>query len=96
MSEVYKGMIENKEILDKITKVAFDNVNSDKSGLITREQLGFMMNQLANDLGHPNFLENEVIEVFDYLDIEKKGSLNFENFKVLMKDVLKAMDNKSS
>ena len=96
MSESYKDMLEDEEKINTITKVAFDNVNADKSGLITREQLGNMMNQLANDLGRENILESEVNEVFDYLDTEKKGSLNFDNFKVLMRDVLKAMTKKSS
>ena len=50
-----------------------------------------MMNQISNDLRYEIPPQNEVDEVFDYLDSKKQGALSFDDFKVLIKDVLKNM-----
>ena len=91
MAELYKSMLENDVKFDKISKIAFDNVNNDKSGAINKEQLEKLMNQISTDLGYDIPLANEVDEVFDYLDKDKKGFLSYDDFKVLMKDIFKAI-----
>jgi len=96
MAEQLKKILEDEEKLNEIVKVAFDNVNTDKSGKISKEQLGSMMSQISKDLGHEGPQQKEIDEVFDYLDSKKTNSLDTDDFKVLIKDVLKNMIKKLS
>ena len=91
MAEEYKIILKDEEKINEITRVAFDNVNTDKSGAIDKNQLESMMNQIFSDLSNELPSKKEVDDVFDYLDSNKKGSLNFDDFKVLIKDVIKSM-----
>ena len=91
MAETYKKILEDEEKINEIAKVAFDNVNTDKSGAIDKTQLESMMNQIFSDLSNELPTKKEVDEVFDYLDSNKKGSLTFDDFKVLIKDVIRSM-----
>ena len=96
MAEQLKKILEDEEKLNEIVKVAFDNVNTDKSGKISKEQLGSMMSQISKDLGHEGPQQIEIDEVFNYLDSKKANSLDTDDFKVLIKDVLKNMIKKLS
>ena len=96
MAEQLKKILEDEEKLNEIVKVAFDNVNTDKSGKISKEQLGSMMSQIAKDLGDEGPQQTEIDEVFNYLDAKKTNSLDTDDFKVLIKDVLKNMIKKLS
>ena len=91
MAEQLQKVLEDEEKLNEIAKVAFDNVNTDHSGAINKSQLQTMMNQISNDLGFELPPENEVNDVFEYLDSKKQGSLSFDDFKVLIQDVIKNM-----
>ena len=91
MAEAYVKILEDEEKLDEIAKIAFDNVNTNKSGEIDKSQLESMMNQIFSDLSNELPTKKEVEEVFDYLDSKKKGTLSLEDFKVLVKDIIKSM-----
>ena len=91
MAEIYKQILENEDKLNEITRVAFDNVNTSKSGEIDKEQLHLMINQICSDLSNELPTDKEIDEIFDYLDSNKKGSLSFEDFKILIKDVINSM-----
>ena len=91
MAEAYVKILEDEEKLDEISKIAFDNVNTNKSGEIDKSQLESMMNQIFSDLSNELPTKKEVDEVFDYLDSKKKGTLSLEDFKVLVKDIIKSM-----
>ena len=91
MAEVYKKILEDEEKINEVAKAAFDNVNTDKSGQIDKNQLESMMNQIFSDLSNELPSKKEVDDVFDYLDSNKKGTINFEDFKVLIKDVIKSI-----
>ena len=96
MAEQLKKILEDEEKLNEIVKTAFDNVNTDKSGKINKEQFGSMMSQISKDLGHEGPQQTEIDEVFNYLDSKKNNSLDTDDFKVLIKDVLKNMIKKLS
>ena len=91
MAEIYKKILENEEKFNEIAKVAFDNVNSNNSGEIDKQQLGTMINQVFNDLSNELPTQKEIDEIFDYLDKNKKGIITLEEFKVLVKDIIKSM-----
>ena len=91
MAEAYKKILEDEEKLNQIVKVGFDNVDTEKTGEIKKEQLESMMNQIFTDLLNELPSKKEVDEVFNYLDKNKKGSLNFDDFKIFVKDIIKSM-----
>lgn len=89
MAEQLKKILEDEEKLNEIVKVAFDNVNTDKSGKISKEQLGSMMSQISKDLGHEGPQQLEIDEVFNYLDSKKVTFLILMTLKYLLKMFLK-------
>lgn len=49
------------------------------------------MVQIANDMGAEPPTKDDVIEVLEHLDSDKSGKISFDEFKVLIRDVLEAM-----
>ena len=96
MAELYKKVLEDKEKLNEIVKNAFDNVDKDKTGKISKDQLQSMMNQIYSDISHELPSKEKVDDVFDYLDTKKKGYINIEDFKVLVVDVIKSVIEEAS
>ena len=74
-----------------MAKVAFDSVDTDKSGQIDSKELSILMTGISNDLGIAPPSNEEMKEVLDHLDSDKSGKIDFDEFVVLIKDVLTAM-----
>lgn len=91
MVEVIKEILADEKKLNEVVKVAFDSVNSDKTGEINHSQFEAVMIQVSKDLGTEPPSSEEVNEVIKHLDTNKDGLISFEEFKVLIKDVLNAM-----
>ena len=54
------------------------------------------MNQIANDLGNSLPSKSDVESVFRRLDINNDGLIDFNEFKVLMRDVFMALAKRIS
>ena len=91
MAGIYKAILKDEEKLNEITRIAFDNVNTDESGEINKSQLESMMYQVFSDISHELPSSKDVDDVFGYLDSTKKGTISFEEFKVLIKDIIKSV-----
>ncbi len=91
MSKAIKDILSNEKKFVEVAKVAFDSVDSDKSGQIDSSELEQVMSQIANDMGAEKPSKEDVNEVLDHLDTDKSGKISFDEFKVLIKDVLEAM-----
>ena len=52
------------------------------------------MQQISGDLGTEPPTKEEVQEVLQHLDTDKSGKIDFNEFVVLIRDVLKAMVSK--
>ena len=89
MSDAIKAILEDEKKLKEVAKVAFDSVDTDKSGQIDQEELSKVMAQISGDLGVDPPSKEEV--VLNHLDTDKSGKIDFNEFLVLIKDVLKAM-----
>lgn len=79
--------------LKKITKAAFDAVDSDKSGYLEPNELEIVMNNVAKDIGADPPTKEEVADVLKELDTNKDGKISMEEFQVLIKQVLEVMAN---
>ena len=91
MSDAIKDILNDAKKLREVAKVAFDSVDTDRSGLIDQEELEKVMAQISQDMGAEPPSKEDVKEVLEHLDTDHSGKIDFEEFKVLIKDVLTAM-----
>ena len=88
-----QNILNNESKFNQVAKVAFDSVDTDRSGQIDSKELETVMNQVAKDMDADPPKAEDVKEVLDHLDSDKSGKLSFEEFKVLIRDVLVAMSS---
>ena len=91
MSKAIREILKSQTKFNEVAKIAFDSVDSDKSGLIDASELEKIMVQIAADMGADPPTKEDVIEVMEHLDEDKSGKIDFSEFKVLIRDVLEAM-----
>lgn len=91
MSKAIKDILANEKKFNEVAKVAFDSVDTDKSGQIDGNELEKVMVQIASDMGADPPTKEDVMEVLEHLDEDKSGKIDFSEFKVLIRDVLEAM-----
>ena len=91
MAEAIKEILNNENKLKEVARVAFESVDTDKSGQIDQNELSKVMAQISGDIGAEPPTAEEVQEVLTHLDTDKSGKIDFNEFLVLIKDVLKAM-----
>ncbi len=75
----------------EVAKQAFKSVDIDGSGEIDDKELEMIMIKLSAELGAELPSSEDVKEVMDYLDTDKSGTISFDEFKVLILDVLEAL-----
>ena len=91
MSKAIKEILSNEKKFTEVAKVAFDSVDTDKTGQIDGNELEKVMVQIASDMGADPPTKEDVMEVLEHLDEDKSGKIDFNEFKVLIRDVLEAM-----
>ena len=91
MSDAIKEILNNEKKLNEVAKVAFDSVDTDRSGQIDQEELEKVMGQISQDMGAEPPTKEDVKEVMEHLDTDHSGQIDFEEFSQLIKDVLSAM-----
>jgi len=91
MSKTALEILKSKEKFNEFAKKQFDFVDTDRSGLIDASQLEKSMVQIAIDIGADPPTKDDVLEVMEHLDGEKSGAIDFDEFKIIIKDVLNAM-----
>ena len=91
MAEAIKEILSNENKFNEVAKVAFDSVDTDNSGQIDASELEQVMIQISSDMGADAPSKEDVMQVLDHLDEDKSGKVNFDEFKVLIRNVLEAM-----
>jgi Ca2+-binding EF-hand superfamily protein len=91
MSKAIKDILNNDKKFTEIARIAFDSVDTDKSGTIDAQELEKVMVQIATDMGAEPPTKEDVLEVLQHLDADNSGKIDFNEFKVLIRDVLEAM-----
>ena len=86
-----KDIINDENKLREIARAAFDSVDTDKSGNIDNKELSKVMEGISKDLGIEPPSEAEVQEVLKHLDTDNSGTIEFNEFVVLIKDVLSSL-----
>ena len=91
MSKSIKDILNNEQKFQEVAKMAFDSVDTDKSGQIDASELEKIMSQIATDMGSDPPTKEDVMEVLKYLDDDQSGKISFNEFQKLIRDVLTAM-----
>ena len=77
--------------LNRITRIVFNSVDKDGSGLIDINELGLVMNTISRDMGLPLPSKSEIREVFELLDTDNSGTITLKEFKVLIQSILESL-----
>mmetsp|Transcript_2750 Transcript_2750/g.2818 ORF Transcript_2750/g.2818 Transcript_2750/m.2818 type:complete len:97 (+) Transcript_2750:3-293(+) len=88
MNDVILNILQNEKKFLQVTRTAFEIVDLDKSGSIDMKELETVMKIIAGDFGSELPTRDEVTEVMNCLDADCSGSVEFEEFKFFMKEVL--------
>ena len=91
MSDAIKEILNNEKKLREVAKVAFDSVDTDRSGQIDQEELEKVMTQISQDMGAEPPSKEDVKEVLEHLDTDHSGKIDFEEFRILIREVLSAL-----
>ena len=91
MSDAIKEILNNEKKLNEVAKVAFDSVDTDRSGQIDQEELEKVMAQISQDMGAEPPSKEDVKEVLEHLDEDHSGKIEFKEFQLLITDILKAL-----
>ena len=89
--EVIKGIIEDENKLNILTQIAFQSVDIDGSGNIEQPELEKIMAQICMDMGAEIPSKEDVQEVLDDLDSDGNKTIDKDEFKVFIRDILKGM-----
>ena len=86
MSKAIKDILSNEKKLNEVAKVAFDSVDTDKSGQIDEQELEKVMAQIASDMGAdpPSKEEDEYDEIVEQFkeEINKISSYSYNTQKI--------------
>ena len=91
MSSYIEHIINDEELLQQISDMAFQSVDTDNSGHIDDKELDKIMAQIANDMGAEPPTKENVKEVLKDLDSDGNGAINPEEFTKLIKNILTAL-----
>ena len=85
-----KKVLTNKKKVDKITKVIFDMVDKDGSGLIDLTEFEVVMTNISSDMGMKIPSLSEIKTIFNTLDVDLSGLISTKEFKLLIISILEA------
>lgn len=91
MTRAIKDILYNEKKLNDVTRVAFDAIDTDKSGKIDTSEIKEIMERIAVEMGTDRPTKEDVEAVIKNLDQDQSGTVEFEEFKVLIKDILESM-----
>ena len=88
MVEAIKEILSDDEAINKITRLAFDKIDADGSGHLDLKELETIMLRISADMGVEPPKPQDIEEVFKGIDRDDDGSIDYEEFSLLIKNVL--------
>ena len=86
-----RELLKNPEQVDKVARLAFQQVDTDKSGYVTRDELEVLMKKIATDCDIKTPTASEVDDAMKAIDANGDGQISVEEFKVLIVAILSAI-----
>lgn len=85
-----QAILNNPAEFDKIAKQGYEEVDTNKSGLIDFEEIGAILKNFAKLNGLPAPSKADIEGVFKKLDKDANGKIDFPEFKVFFKTYLES------
>lgn len=83
-----EAILNDQTQLNRLVYVAMKTIDANDSGSLDMSELGNIMRQVALDVGENIPSNSDIKEVFEELDRNKDGLIDFEEFKELIIRVL--------
>ena len=88
MVEAIKEILSDNNEFNNLTKLAFDKVDTDRSGTIDKTELIEIMKRVSEDMGVNPEDEEALEEQFKMVDRDNSGYIDFGEFSALMQKLL--------
>lgn len=87
-----RKLLSNENLLNEVTKKAFNIVDKDLSGYIDYEEFSLLIREISEkgDLDQPS--SEEIRQIFDILDLDKSGNIGIDEFKYLILRIIEIED----
>ena len=90
MSDAIKAILQDEQKFNEVARKAFDSVDIDGSGQIESSEIAGLLVQISEDRGANPPSPSDVAALLKDLDTDKSGAVSFDEFKVLIREVLEA------
>ena len=82
------AMINDDKVFYPIAEDAFNAVDTDRSGLIDKDEFKECVFQVAKGFGLENPDQSHVEEIYNKLDSDGNGSIDIDEFKKYVKEII--------
>ena len=86
-----KSLLENEHKFNKFTETTFKMADKDDSGQINSEELYSILYVISTDIGANPPSKEDTKEIVIHLDTDRSGTISINEFKTLIKDILRTM-----
>lgn len=81
-------ILNNQKELRKLSKMGFAVVDTDRSGLISADELEELLNDISQKVGVPAPTKKDVKNILKSIDADGDGEITLDEFTILMKEML--------
>jgi len=86
-------ILEKKILFDSVSKLTFDAVDEDNSGLISKDEMFKILNSISMDLELPPISKFESDEIMQKLDDNGNDTIDYKEFRSLFRKLMNIIVN---
>lgn len=89
-----RELLNSPSQLDKLVRTVFDQVDTDKSGAVSEDELAVLMKNISGHCGIQAPTKSDIHDAMSALDKNNDGQISLDEFKVLIVQILKTLDKR--